>query len=1075
MLACSRCGVVAPVGSRFCPGCGAELAGPGPREERKRVSVLFVDQVGSTARADGADPEDVRDRNRVYYEETRARIEKHGGTLEKYAGDAVMAVFGVPLAKSNDAESAVRAALSVLDGIRELNAKHLGLDLEVRVGVCTGEAMVEIDPPPESAIATGDVVNTAARLQSSAPPGCAIVGPETYRLTRQAFRYRALPPVAAKGKRELVPAWVVERVLGFGESHRSGIPLVGRTNELLLIRALWARTAGERQPHLVSLIGPAGIGKSRLAREVSAEVEASGGRVLWGRCLAYEQQTPFHAVAGIIRQAAGVLEGELGETAREKMASLVAAIFPPDEVASASRYLSLLMGLGLDERAREAIDIHYAARRFFENLSESSPLMVVFDDLHWADDASLDLVEYLSSRIRDRRVLIVALGRPELLESRPAWGSGVAGHTTLSLNPLGGEDAGRAASELLPDASPAIVERVVTIADGNPLFIEELAASVGEDPAATDLPPTISAVIAARIDALPPGARSALLRASVIGKSFSRAVLEKVGGTHGIDSSLDTLEGRGLIQRGPPSGAGADFEYSFKHDLVLDSAYGTLPRATRRELHAAVAAAMEELAAKPTEIVSLLAHHWREGGRPDRARAYLLIAAGRAIDAIAVEEAYDIYSQALELATEDAERHSIRFLRAQALVQLESYARADDELEQLIPSLQGERRIEALIERAHATLWTERTEETMSGAEAALELARKFELRDLEASALGLVAAAHGMRGEAGDLARAVELGEEALRLWQPGARRRDLAELHHMAGNHYYWAGDYNRAIEATELAATTAGVDLHSQEFRLRGAGMRGVILAGVGRYQEAIVAAEYAIELARDMGRPTSVVLNYSTLPLREVFALDDALARSEEVADNLGPSDFNMPWMNARADVFTAMVMRGDYSRADRAWGVLWDDAVESKAWERWLVSGRLAAVRAELELATGDTDEAIRWARRAVDLAVASGRRKYDAIARTTLGRALTTSGHSAEAVSELRVAVATATSLGSPAIVWQARAALADALENGGQDPDAERAEAARVAQSIASGLAPERAARFLAEPAVAALLEAAT
>jgi tetratricopeptide (TPR) repeat protein len=254
-----------------------------------------------------------------------------------------------------------------------------------------------------------------------------------------------------------------------------------------------------------------------------------------------------------------------------------------------------------------------------------------------------------------------------------------------------------------------------------------------------------------------------------------------------------------------------------------------------------------------------------------------------------------------------------------------------------------------------------------------------------------------------------------------------------------------------------------------------MRGVILAGMGRYEEAIVAAAYAIELARDMGRPTSVVLNYSTLPLREVFALDEALARSEEVADNLGPSDFNMPWMNARADVFTAMVMRGDFSRANRAWAVLWDDAIACEAWERWLVSGRLAAVRAELDLATGDTDEAIRWARRAVDMAVASSRRKYDAIARTTLGRALTTSGHAAEAVSELRLAVVTATSLGSPAIVWQARAALADALENGGQDPDAERAEAAGVARSIAGGLAPQRAARFLAEPAVAALLEAST
>ena len=298
------------------------------------MSIIFVDQVGSTARADGADPEDVRDRNRLFYEEVRGRIERHGGLLEKYAGDAVMAVFGVPLARSNDAESAVRAGLSVLQGIRRLNASNDDLDLEIRVGVCTGEAVVEIDAPPESALATGDVVNTAARLEASAPPGTVVVGSETYRLTRHAFKYRALPPIDAKGKREPVPAWIVEDLAAAPTTvpTEARTPLVGRDRELLLIRTVWSQVVDERQPHLITLIGPAGIGKSRLTAELSREAAEIGGRVLLGRCSAYEQQTPYHVVTQVVRQASGIFESDPGETARAKLETLVATLFQPEEV-----------------------------------------------------------------------------------------------------------------------------------------------------------------------------------------------------------------------------------------------------------------------------------------------------------------------------------------------------------------------------------------------------------------------------------------------------------------------------------------------------------------------------------------------------------------------------------------------------------------------------------------------------------------------------------------------------------------------------------------------------------------------
>jgi class 3 adenylate cyclase len=288
-VTCSRCRAELPGDARFCPSCGAPIGSASVAEERKFVSVLFVDVVGSTARADGADPEDVRDLNQLYYREVRGRIERHGGTVEKYVGDAVMAVFGAPLARSDDAERAVRASLSILGGIADLNERNPNLDLQVRVAVCTGEAMVSIDAAPADALATGDVINTAARLQSAAPAGRAVVDAQTYRLTRHAFDYRELDAVDAKGKRDPVRAWLVERSLvAPAERPTSTTPLVGREREVLLIRTVWDRAITAGSPHLVTVFGPAGMGKSRLAEEVAAEIEGGGGRVLWGRSLPYE-------------------------------------------------------------------------------------------------------------------------------------------------------------------------------------------------------------------------------------------------------------------------------------------------------------------------------------------------------------------------------------------------------------------------------------------------------------------------------------------------------------------------------------------------------------------------------------------------------------------------------------------------------------------------------------------------------------------------------------------------------------------------------------------------------------------
>jgi class 3 adenylate cyclase/tetratricopeptide (TPR) repeat protein len=1079
-MICGRCGSEAPDGARFCPACGNELSGGAGQQERKLVSVLFVDVVGSTARADGADPEDVRDRNQLYFQDARERIERHGGIVEKYIGDAVMAVFGAPLARVDDAERAVRAGLSILEGIAELNAANEGLELEVRGAVCTGEAVIVVEPTPGEALATGDVVNTAARLQNAAAPGGLLVGEETHRLTRHAFRFESIPAVDAKGKAAPVAAWsVLDPLEEPGSRPTSDTPLAGRERELGLLSSIWDRAVEDGRPHMVTILGPAGIGKSRMAREASERIARAGGRSLWGRSLPYEEQTPYRAAGEMVRHVAGIFENDPMEVARTKLAATLAELFPSAEVADATRYLSLLLGLGLDAPPDEAIHLLFTMRMLVEHLAERQPVLVVFEDVHWADDALLDAIDYLVSHVRDARLVVLALARPEFLETGRTWGGGMVGHTTLPLEPLTGDDSKAVATALLPGADASTIERVVSVAEGNPLFLEELGASVADAVASDELPSTVWAAIAGRIDALPPEARAALLHASVIGQDFWRGVLDGMGELGAVDDALEALESRGLILRRSQSQVEGDVEFAFKHVLIRDVAYGTLPRGSRRDLHAAIARFLEETLTDPADLGWLLAHHWREAGDVDAARGYLLGAAERARDALAVEETYDLFTRALDLATTEEERRRIRLRRGLVLTELGDYARAAGELAELLPELSGVERIDAMIARSRATLWTEKTAEAFALSERALELVRQEGRSELEGVALTRLAQAHGMRGESGDLERALELGEQATPLWPRDERLLELAEHYHMHANAHYWTGLYERALELSELARATGGLEPRSGEFLLRGAGQLGLILAGLGRYEEAVRAGDVAIEIARRIGRSDSVVMNYSTLPLREVFALEEAKSRSEILNDRLGPSTFNMPWMNARADLVGVNLLMGDFATVERMWPELWEDAVASEAWERWLVSGRLAANRAELELASGRIDDAVTWARRAIELAEQVGRRKYLANARTTLGRALTERGDAEGAVDVLRSSVVLADELGSPLLRWHARAALVLAerglksTTTGGvaADPDAHAREAAEIIESVAAGLSPERARTYLAaSPVVEAL-----
>jgi class 3 adenylate cyclase/tetratricopeptide (TPR) repeat protein len=1064
-ISCPSCGELNPPGSRFCNRCGAQLGDqPALREERKLVSILFVDLVGFTARSDRADPEDVRDALQLYHADAKQRIEQYGGVLEKFIGDAVMAVFGAPVAHGDDAERAVRAGLRVLEGLEELNQRH-GLDLAARAAVNTGEAVVAVDAARDgSALATGDVVNTASRLQSAAPPGRLIVGSETYRATRHAVLYESFESVAAKGKADVLSAWLaVEAAAEPMQRSVAAEALFGRTRELDLMLSLWQHALVEHRPHLVTLLGPPGIGKSRLCREISARVTDDDGRILRGRCLPYEEQAGYQAFSRLVHEACGILESDPPAVAREKLQRTVSELMPEAEAPEVLRHLALLLGLAPDDDVPQALLLYFAARRFIECVGLVQPTVFVFED-----------IQYLAQHVRDSPVMIVAAARPELLDTRPTWGSGLVAQTTILLDPLPPAEAGALAAQLLQSGERSFdLDRLVDVAGGNPLFLEELAASVLELGESGELPVTVREAIAARIDAMPPNARSAVLAAAIIGKTFWRGVLDAVAGIEDIDHALGILEARDLIRRDPASQLGGDAQFTFKHMLIREVAYATVPRAGRREGHAAVARHVEETLGEATETFSaIMAYHWREAGEPARAIPYLLAAADSARRGWAKGAVVDLYSRALELAEDDDLRRRIRFQRGLALVELADYQRADEELAALVPELEGQARLDALIARGHATLWTERDAETLAIAEQALPLARELRDETAVAAALAMESQALAMRGGDGDLDRALELGDEALDRWVPGTRALDLRHHLHLHADATYWTGQYERSVELSRRTRALAH-DVHSPESLLRGGGLEALALAGLGRHEEAIAIWDDLFELARELGQSPQVVLNYSTLVYRELYDLDEARRRSEEALELSASETFGMPRQFAGSDLLFTQLLAGDIGGAQSVWPRLWEGAANATAWTTWLIAGRLLAARAEIALHAESPEAAAEWAERAIEVARRTRRRKYEGQALETLGQALARLDRSAEAVAALRESVAIADELVGPPARWRARAALGKVAYAFGDDAAASVAytTAADLIRSLGTTLAPEREERLLAAPQVTEIL----
>lgn len=645
MTVCPNCGRENPADARFCNACGSPLAEAlSLAEERKIVTVLFVDLVGFTSKAERLDPEDVRAIQAPYFARVRNCIEVFGGVVEKYIGDAVMAVFGAPVTHGDDPERAVRAALAILDSVD---------DLELRIAVNTGEALVSLaaNAAQGEGIVSGDVVNTAARLQTAAPVNRALVGEQTYLATRGAIEYDEAEPVVAKGKQEPVRAWLaVAARAAPGERPAGRAPLVGRTSELGLLESTWTRVVAERRPQLVTLFGPAGIGKSRLAAEFGALAKENGARVIRGRSVPYGEMTTYGALASQVKQIAGIFDTDGSEAALKKLRDAVAALVE-EEPHEVSTHVAMLIGVGHDDGAGDRQALFYSARRLVEALARQHPTVLIFEDIHWADAGMLDLLEVLASRVRDVPLLLLALARPELRELRPTWGGGLPGYTAVPLEHLSEGHAHELAAHLLP--AGAASGAIAKAAEGNPLFIEELSASLAERATTDQLPNTIRAIVTARLDALPPEERVTLLDAAVIGKVFWRGALERMGaGKLPLADLLDSLEGRDMIRREPVSRLSGDQQFSFKHDLIREVAYATLPRPQRKKRHAQVAEFLVETTGEVPAAASALAQHWLEAGENERAVEQLVVAGDQANRGWAKVEAAEYYQQALRLIPE---------------------------------------------------------------------------------------------------------------------------------------------------------------------------------------------------------------------------------------------------------------------------------------------------------------------------------------------------------------------------------------------------------------------------------------
>jgi class 3 adenylate cyclase/tetratricopeptide (TPR) repeat protein len=702
MAACPSCGNDLPGDFPFCPYCGGELgARAKPAEERKVVSVLFCDLVGFTAASETADPEDVRAQLMPYPALLKDTILSFGGTVEKFAGDAIMAVFGAPIAHEDDAERAVRAGLRILDALDGDATARQHERLHVRIGINTGEVVVTLTARPEAgeSFVTGDVVNTAARIQTAAPVDAVVVGEATYSSTMRVFAYEALDAVAVKGKTGLVRLWRAGQPrarLGVDVIRSLTTPLVGRTRDVTLLLGAFEKASAEKSAQLVTVVGEPGVGKSRLVAELGAHIDASTELVTWrqGRCLPYGEG-PFWAVAEIVKAHAGILETDSTTEASKKLDDVL-----PDSEERQWLRARLLPLLGIDTAATSSREESFTAwRRLIESLAESGPAVVVFDDIHWADDMLLAFIEHLADWASGLPLLIVCTARPELLERHVNWTGGMPNALSLRLSRLSDSETAQLISTLLDRAvlpaatQTAILQRV----GGNPLYAEEFVRMVRDSDLMDEkgalrsdvdipLPDGVQSLIAARLDTLSAERKEMLADAAVVGNVFWGGAVATMGERPYADVAqmLHELSRKELVRPVRQSSMAGQSEYTFWHVLVRDVAYAQIPRAARSERHAAAASWIEsQVGDRVEDAADILAYHLGTAfdlatatsqtssvaSLRARARKYALVAARKAMN-LHADQALTLLDRALTLtADDDPERPAVLLEWARAAQQ----------------------------------------------------------------------------------------------------------------------------------------------------------------------------------------------------------------------------------------------------------------------------------------------------------------------------------------------------------------------------------------------------------------------
>jgi class 3 adenylate cyclase/tetratricopeptide (TPR) repeat protein len=663
MTVCPACGHENAAGAKFCSECGTRLAHleQPARTERKVVTVLFADLVGFTAQAERLDPEDVKAILRPYHERLRAELERFGGTVEKFIGDAVMALFGAPIAHEDDPERAIRAALAIREWIVEERK------LQVRIGINTGEALVDLGARPDAGegMAAGDVVNTAARLQTAAPPNGILAGETTYRATQQTIEYGDAMTIEAKGKEDALSVYEVLQArerFGVDVAPRPTTPLIGRARELELLRGTLNRAIEQRATELVTLIGVPGIGKSRLTAELFAAIETGEwGLVYWrqGRSPPYGAGISYWALAEMVKAQAGILETDNAREAEKKLTRAVGDLVDEDTDWVRSHLLPLV-GQGAEAVGASREEAFAAWRRFFEAMAERHPLVLIFEDIQWADEGLLDFVEHLVDWVRGTPMLILCTARLELLARRPSWGGGKLNASTLALAPLSDEETASLISSLSdrPVMEAETQSMLLERAGGNPLYAEQYVRMLAERRTTEELPESVQGIIAARLDSLPPDEKTLLQDAAVIGKVFW------LGALGATDQQLHALEQKQFLQRARRSSVAGQTEFAFKHLLVRDVAYGQIPRVERARKHLRAAEWIASLG-RAEDHAEMVAHHYvsalelsRASGRDvdafaERAQDALREAGDRATALNALDQAGRYYEEALALSPKE--------------------------------------------------------------------------------------------------------------------------------------------------------------------------------------------------------------------------------------------------------------------------------------------------------------------------------------------------------------------------------------------------------------------------------------